>query len=422
MTVFIMKRLKLQVLSLVFVFSFFLQIIADPNLTFFAIKSILEKYIAINHHYFYILQTSSDQKEINDILTKRDGLLAIEIVKVKEDNLWVGNFSAAPTVAIFDSAKIFNTIFRNITWMNTESSKQPKHFVHIKNSTLYDLNEIVKNKFDMNNVNFLLNESEDSIDLVAPHMYSSSKSCERIELITVNRFHKKAMQWENLSFGHRKYQNLNGCTIKIPSTTPTDEKIFEIMADELNFKIRYVEEENDFDIIGSTSLLLKRALVPTVPIAFIVLVFVIPPGDLYTPFEKMWMMFDFEVWMAIAVTLSIALGVIQIVNLCSSKIQNFVFGRNIRTPTLNLQATFLAGGQFKVPGRNFARFLLMLFIIWSMIIRTCYQSELFKHLQADTRKPRIKRMQELFDNNFTFYRYSYNIEGAARYPNTKYGT
>ena len=130
-------------------------------------------------------------------------------------------------------------------------------------------------------------------------------------------------------------------------------------------------------------------------------VFFIPPGELYTPLEKLFLPFDFEVWIAILVTFLIALGTIQIINRASETVRNFVYGRNINTPTLNVAEIFLCGGQVKVPGRNFARFILMLFIIWSLIIRTCYQSMLFEFLQSDARKPGVKTMKEIYESNLT---------------------
>lgn len=90
---------------------------------------------------------------------------------------------------------------------------------------------------------------------------------------------------------------------------------------------------------------------------------VIPPGELYTPLERMFLPLQAEVWIAIVVTLLIGLGTILVINFCPLKVRNFVFGQDIRTPTINLAAQFLAGGQYKIPMRNFARFLLMLFII-----------------------------------------------------------
>jgi hypothetical protein len=54
-----------------------------------------------------------------------------------------------------------------------------------------------------------------------------------------------------------------------------------------------------------------------------------------------------------------------------------------------------------VPKGNFARFVLMMFVIWALIIRTCYQSILYENLQRDIRKPRIQTLDELNELNFT---------------------
>jgi len=64
---------------------------------------------------------------------------------------------------------------------------------------------------------------------------------------------------------------------------------------------------------------------------------------------------------------------------------------------------FFGLGQIILSRRSFARFLLMLFIIWSMIFRTCYQGLLFEYLQGDGRKPAIKSIKELLDRNLTYF-------------------
>lgn len=103
------------------------------------------------------------------------------------------------------------------------------------------------------------------------------------------------------------------------------------------------------------------------------------------------------------VTIFIGLGVIQIINRCSLVIRNIVFGHGNNTPTLNMASTFLAGYQNRVPEGNFARFILMLFIIWCLIFTTCHQSELFKHLQSDERKPPAKSFAEIIEKNLTYH-------------------
>lgn len=110
-------------------------------------------------------------------------------------------------------------------------------------------------------------------------------------------------------------------------------------------------------------------------------------------------MFEIEVWVAIIVTLLTAFLSIRVIGLLSVKVQD---GKNIKTPTLNVASIFLNGGQIKVPLGSFARFLLVLFIIWSLIIRTCYQSILFEHLQADMRKPTYTTVAEFKDAGFSF--------------------
>jgi hypothetical protein len=53
-------------------------------------------------------------------------------------------------------------------------------------------------------------------------------------------------------------------------------------------------------------------------------------GSPYTQFKKMFMMFDEDIWIAIAFTFGGGLVIIQIINFCSDKIQDIVFGEGVR--------------------------------------------------------------------------------------------
>lgn len=109
--------------------------------------------------------------------------------------------------------------------------------------------------------------------------------------------------------------------------------------------------------------------------------------------------FNDSVWIWILITFGIALIVIQIVNRLSGEIKDFVFGRRVRTPTLNLLIAVMGGSQTILPRRNFGRYLLMLFLLWSLIFRSCYQGKLYKQLQAEDRKPGIQSFEELVEEN-----------------------
>lgn len=49
-------------------------------------------------------------------------------------------------------------------------------------------------------------------------------------------------------------------------------------------------------------------------------------------------------------------------------------------------------------------------------MRACYQSELFKYLQSDKRKPEVKTIVEMIERNFTFYDSGYLIADAHSLP------
>lgn len=193
---------------------------------------------------------------------------------------------------------------------------------------------------------------------------------------------------------------------------PAEARIIETLSGLRNFKIKLnLIEEKYFghQILGLNNLteisLISRGSSYTISVPYNVVPFLstVPPGELYTPLEKMFLIYDYEVWIGIVVTLLFVLMTVQVISLTSTKIKKFVFGRDVSSPTMCLISTFLNGDQHQLPGRNFARFNLLLFIFWSLIIRTCYQSTLYAYLQSDMRKPAFTTIEELRDNNFTSY-------------------
>lgn len=56
-----------------------------------------------------------------------------------------------------------------------------------------------------------------------------------------------------------------------------------------------------------------------------------------------------------------------------------------------------------LPGRNFSRFLLTLYILFCLIIRTAYQGKQFEFLQKDMRPANVETIDEMIARNFTFF-------------------
>lgn len=139
------------------------------------------------------------------------------------------------------------------------------------------------------------------------------------------------------------------------------------------------------------------------PFDFVETLIAIPNGEDLNSYEKIIRPFDSDTWTWVVVTFVIAFATIFCVNFASNKIRNFIFGRNVSTPGLNVLRIFFGISQLRCPGRNFARFLVMLFIMFCIVIRTAYQAKMFQFLQMNLVKPTFDTVDELIENNFTFF-------------------
>jgi hypothetical protein len=100
-------------------------------------------------------------------------------------------------------------------------------------------------------------------------------------------------------------------------------------------------------------------------------------GEGYTSYEKFLLPFDSGTWVCCGIFFVGAFLVIFIINRLERKVQEFVFGRRVKSPAFNVLVAFFGQSQNILPGRNFSRFLLMLFILFCLVIRTAYQGVQF---------------------------------------------
>lgn len=243
-------------------------------------------------------------------------------------------------------------------------------------------------------------------------MFTSQK-CNQSQLLTVNRFDYQTREWENSTFFPRKYGNFYGCSLHFVKTIHEFyyDIIFLELSQQNNFSLKYVRSDNNLleDLMYPSNFLINRAeslhrlegfhnLTHSTPFLMSSLHFYAPEGEPFSQFQKMFKMFSNEVWAMIILTLGFLVTMIVVINRASEKVQNFVFGAGIKTPFWNLLDIFLNGGQNRVPNRNFARFILILVVTWSLIIRTCYQSLLFLFLQSDLRESSIQSIYEIISS------------------------
>jgi hypothetical protein len=406
--VFTMKTLKLVLLVTVFVL---VNSQIDDKTDFAVFKAIIE--ILKNHFAghepkvdFYFSGPRSETL-VNKLLWAKPLGISARVIQLDSFEKSELEF---PSILLFDSDERYEQMFSKINWMNRNGVLY-NNLVYAPKIGKRDPVATYDDKLFGVFSSYYINIVDDKTINLATSFKYLHEDCHERHFTTINRFSTDTMTWENESFFPEKYQNFNNCPIRVAyneMSTITSREIFVILAQQFNFHLVKVEvyqgmkesfeleEFLSFIDIANTYKFKFSAVLYTDHLTFTA-----PAGEPYTQLEKMFLMFDKATWICIGVTLASAFVVIQLVNFMSIQIQKFVFGRDVRTPTLNVASIFLNGSQNRVPGRNFARFLLMMFVVWSLIIRTCYQSELYKNLQQDLRKPRFTTIKELNENNFT---------------------
>jgi hypothetical protein len=403
-----METLKFCFLFAVFVLVNSLSVKHESFAAFLAIKAILSDHFAANEpqvDLFFCGPTSAELA--NKLLRERPPETSFKVIKldtVQEIEI------DSPSIFLFDS-----TWHYEIFDMHNNFSENVKEnqIVFIGNASI---DYLAQNGLDQNQQNFIRVVNGTTVDFVTSFRFSPG-NCNVNVYKTTNQFSTDTMRWQSPTFFPEKYRNFHNCSLSLahwPQLTYYVDRsasfvLFEQLAQNLNFRIKRddlpssPDNINGYDLIefyhfqhiGYLFFEFSSAIFDDF------LTFTIPAGEPYSQLEKMFLMFDKETWICIGVTLAGSLLVIQVINCMSIQVQRFVFGRDVRTPTLNVANIFLNGSQIRLPGRNFARFILTLFIIWALIIRTCYQSELYKNLQTDMRRPRVKTIDEMNEKNFT---------------------
>lgn len=132
-------------------------------------------------------------------------------------------------------------------------------------------------------------------------------------------------------------------------------------------------------------------------------VFIVPPGRDFTTFEKLMFPYSAWVWFMTSFCFFTGFLVVFIIKFRFKKYQTFVFGTGVRNPYLNIILVSTGGSQKTLPKRNFARFILMMFLIQTIVLRTVYQASYYNLLQSDKHRNELQSIDEMIEGDFTFY-------------------
>lgn len=358
----------------------------------------MEKYFVVKgHKTVEIISCFDDVKQsgrlIKNIIESVNVSISF-IFSVKCNNPPVSRWNNS-AILLFDCFSSFNNFHeRNIRFNNFTSGQ--KFLIYFPG--LID-NEILRAETRMIDSFAFIIDRKAVVELKALIFYSPGR-CNKKFLTVINKFSKPTGKWQSSQF-FLKLENFFGCQLSFLefdrpfSAFVTYSRIhgklivqgyaidfINAIARHLNFtpyhnmfndvtkKAANANIRSDMSLrVGSMSNSNVQLRLTIVDFMSDTSSFLIPPGEEFTPFEKMFLPFDHATWVAISSTMLIAVIAIQCLNYASINIQNLVYGDNVKTPTLNVLIAIVGGGQTVIPKKSFARFLLMMFIIFSLIIR-----------------------------------------------------
>jgi hypothetical protein len=419
----------------------------------------ITKSISEHERQIQIINFVADVGIIDSLIPKNilNTNLTVEVTNVKKisenkDEIFMLNKSA---ITVFESVKTLSKYNRKVEFTN-DGPKEFQFFVHIPKATINEIAASIgevhayedynrggyRNKYDQTEIiysqYFLVDEGK-FIKLYTFDWFTSAKTYGKKKIVEVNRFDKNIRNWKKTSFKMKKFSNFHGCKLTFNTYIAIAEMItknasgflsdiFKDLEKSFNFKMEFPSNENGpLSMIRFMKIELfirNECLPPLILDGFLIPIdsveyhskqhlsqsyfsatelMVVPLGQEYSGYEKLLFPFDYFTWFLVIFTFAAAYVTIFIINFASIKIRNLVYGEQVKSPSLNVAAHFFGLGQLVLPRRNFARFLVMSFIIYSLIIRTAWQAKIFEFMNQEMRKPQVESLVDAIEKDFKFH-------------------
>lgn len=139
------------------------------------------------------------------------------------------------------------------------------------------------------------------------------------------------------------------------------------------------------------------------PYYYAALLFAVPPGEPYTSLEKIFFPFKGTVWLCICILFIAAVILVIFLKFVRSSKRQFIFGPKNDSPLLNMINIFLGGAIIRLPRRNFARTLLLIWMSMSLILKSAYQGRLYHFIRTDQRSYALDDLAKIAKTNYTIY-------------------
>ncbi|KAH8240535.1 hypothetical protein KR038_007767 [Drosophila bunnanda] len=207
-------------------------------------------------------------------------------------------------------------------------------------------------------------------------------------------------------------------------------RIVNTLAERMNFSLKLVEPKNkdrgqirqDGNYTGILKMIVdgeanltfvcfmyskarSDLMLPSVSYISFPIVLCIPTGGPMTPLERLTRPFRYIIWSCILVSLSLGLLLIGLLRLRQPPraLRHLVLGRANHRACLGLWNVLLGNMALYHPRRNFARYLLLMWLFKTLILRAAYTGQLYLLLQdVETRAP-LQELSQVVAQGYVFH-------------------
>lgn len=123
--------------------------------------------------------------------------------------------------------------------------------------------------------------------------------------------------------------------------------------------------------------------------------------DPYDPFIKLLLPFRSEIWLILILMLVGGNVVVYFITQVDRQVKYLVLGRMHQRPVYNMVIVSLGGPVSRDPRVPFSRFLLMVWLLATFILRTIYQGLMYHFIRHDLHIAPPKTLQELQHSGYT---------------------
>lgn len=327
---------------------------------------------------------------ITNVIKSNPQIGSIEVKLLKVDSLEKIHIKRS-TIFFIESFKQYLDLFSRVRLNNTDlmefqnivvyKNKIQKYLPFVLNRTS-DIELSATFNYELGLYRSQNKSNQLSLDGYTP-WFEKGKEC-NFSFNTINTFIFRNQSWENYEFSMEEIKHFKGCILTFGNVDNSERKfgffdnaLFELfgsLKNELDFEQKINFDEFHIEVENSANYYHIGYIKFVYVFYEVSLAFVIGLGDEYGNYEKFYLPFDNSIWIWCGIFFGGGFLVIFIIrSLNNRKVAIFVFGNNVNSPAFNILVALFGECQNILPTRNFARYILMLFILFCLIIRSAYQ-------------------------------------------------